>query len=174
MVHPENLANVHLFALGPEAPALRGTFKHSPPSNGAWSDWESWRMDRGLPRWSNMWENKDFWDGRGKGKATQPIALADEEAELEGAGLLGEAEGEPGLREWCERYTADPGLLKEFRLRKGIWGWEFSGLTTGMSTGWTSAECLAVKGAITSTGYTSNHVEVKLRYSRFPTHRAAK
>ncbi len=125
LIHPENLANIHLSVLTPEVPAFRGTFKHSPPFKGVWREWEMFRLDRGLPVWTDMRGCKEFWETRGKGKNT--IALSDEEAELEGEGLL----GQETLHEWCERYAADPGLLKESRLRKGIWGWDFAGLTTG-------------------------------------------
>ncbi len=125
-IHSENLSNVHLFALANNIAVLRGTFKPSPPGGSEFDEFASWRDERGLPRWTDIRGCQAFWETRGKGKT---IALGDE-AESDEA-LLGTHE-EAGLREWCERYCGDPGLLKEFRMRKAIWGWDFSALTAGM------------------------------------------
>lgn len=56
---------------------------------------------------------------------------------------------QPTLKAWCEAYTNNKALLKEFTMRKEVWGWDLAGLEA------------AVKSAILSTGYTSNDLIVK-------------
>lgn len=45
------------------------------------------------------------------------------------------------LKQWCEAYCADKGLLKSFVLHKGVWGWDMTNLRT------------AIERAVLSTGY---------------------
>ena len=55
---------------------------------------------------------------------------------------------QPTLKAWCEASAAKRALLKEFKLYKEVWGWDLKGVET------------AVRGAIASTGYASNHITV--------------
>lgn len=120
-----------------------------------------------------MEDTPEFWDSRGKGKGVQgqgalalgdrtiPDGVAEEAIDHED---LKRAATEPMLKAWCEKFTQDQGLLKEFIVPIAHWGWDFEGLITGergMSQADSSAdEFSATKGAITSTGYNSNHLTV--------------
>jgi hypothetical protein len=117
-----------------------------------------WRFSKGLPIWADVAGMKEYREDRGakgrKGKRVQrgtgptsgEIVLSDaeegrsgeEEAVVEGNGTVIDARGirfadQPALKEWCEAYCNDKGLLKEFVLRKWIWGWEMDALESGRS-----------------------------------------
>ncbi|WVF65747.1 hypothetical protein IAT40_000479 [Kwoniella sp. CBS 6097] len=115
--------------------------------------WNVFRMKKGIPGWIKMQDNPEFWESRHKGKAALQLGAED----VQGADLeRGERAPEqppaarPELRDWCEKFCADRGPLKEFWLQKGIYGWDIQGLTS------------AISGAILSTGYQSNFVNVAL------------
>jgi hypothetical protein len=93
-----------------------------------------------------MADHKEFYDDDGrKGKSKLPpqaIRLGGDE----GSGFdLDERERTAGrdqrqdeedalLRAWCEKYAADPGLLKSMVMPFVVWGWDIEGLTTGESS----------------------------------------
>ena len=164
LTHAENLANVQLYTLGADIPTWRGTFKQTygaefapaasergyesimPETTGIgrtatrkekklMERWDIWRKAKGLPVWCGVHSDaaKEFWEDRTKGKRSTGVELVEPAPMDPEAGEV-EYEATPALKEWCERYTADPGLLKEFRLLKGIWGWDLAGLTAGLST----------------------------------------
>jgi len=105
-----------------------------------------WRQGKGLPGWANMEDCEEFWETRGKGKTverpgsgpgTGAVALSSdpdgdtERGERAEGSLVRHQRNTPGLKEWCEKYCSDPGLLKEFRLQKYVWGWDLAGLEAG-------------------------------------------
>lgn len=206
--HPDNTANVHLSAVAPDLPVLRGTAKPTysalfapaeatdyyaiqgdielgneatRPGKTAsgktlklWKDMRDWRVSKGLPWWANALLSDEYWDTRKQGRqarfggleqtvigdlVSRSISLRgdneDEEVDAERQALVGdmtrvrETWDEPTLKAWCEAYTSSPATLKYFTLRKEVWGWDLGGLEG------------AVKGAIMSTGYSSNDVTVK-------------
>jgi hypothetical protein len=104
--------------------------------------WADWRENKGLPLWVKRNDWKEYLEsemGKGKGKATGPVALGDlgdEEALVSGRdnaeGSVLEADAKKaGLMDWCERYCADPGWMKEFVVPVNIWGWNKEALISG-------------------------------------------
>lgn len=153
--HPENNANIFLYAKPSSEPAHRGTFsltvggptegeggnKPRAASQAAVSVWKSWSefcKNRARAPWGSLKDDEEFWATRGEnsGQLTLSTRREDEEALLEG-----DAGSEADLRAWCEAFCADPGLLKSFTLRKTIWGWDFVSLRH------------AIERSILSTGY---------------------
>ena len=67
---------------------------------------------------------KEFWGDRGNGKGVA-LAVGEEEERLM------EEDPRAELQDWCQRYAADPALLKDFRVWLYIWGWNLDGLKTG-------------------------------------------
>ncbi|EIW66958.1 hypothetical protein TREMEDRAFT_72282 [Tremella mesenterica DSM 1558] len=115
-----------------------------------WTQWAVFRMLKGLPSFANMWEHSEFWDKHKDTPAGQNLVSLRERFEAEtDPDLIKEAYEHRALKDWCEAYCADPGILKEFQMVKGIWGWDFEGLGT------------AIKTAIQSTGYQSNDLRVE-------------
>jgi hypothetical protein len=138
-----------------------------------WRSVRDWRVSKGLPWWMNALLLDEYWDMRKQGRqarfggleqtvigdlVSRSISLRgdneDEEVDAERQALVGdmsrvrEAWDDPTLKAWCETYTSSPVMLKYFTVRKEVWGWDLGGLQG------------AVKGAIMSTGYTSNDVTV--------------
>jgi hypothetical protein len=196
--HPDNNANIHLSAVAPDLPALRGAPKYTysalfapqederdyyalqsdielggestkPGRNitrkeyKLWGDASKWARSKGLP-----------WEMRKQGQSarlgglentvvgdlvSRSVALrgdredeaidAEREALVLDVSRVRETWDEPTLRAWCEAYTSNPLLVRNFYLTKEVWGWDLGGLES------------AVKGAIASTGYTSPDVTVK-------------
>jgi hypothetical protein len=147
-------------------------------------EWETWRDARGLPPWARMQDWKEFIDRKGKSTSSAPSGpgareegrvalLGDDEAgdagdeEREVRGRESEVSHEAKLKAWCEAFCADQGWLKEFRVPFGVWGWDLDGLTAGASKldKRDSSLLAAIKGAITSTGYNSNHISVTFETS---------
>ncbi|OCF30575.1 hypothetical protein I317_01238 [Kwoniella heveanensis CBS 569] len=119
--------------------------------------WNAFRMKKGIPGWIKMQDNPEFWESRNKGKAALQLGGGTINAIEDAQGSADPERGEhqhqaakPELRAWCEKFCADRGPLKEFHLLKGIYGWDIQGLTS------------AISGAILSTGYQSNFVNVSL------------
>ena len=82
-----------------------------------------------------MQDTPEFWESRNKGKSAAPIALADNTAPSEAGDVernrqAGEA-SQATLKEWCEKYCSDPGLLKAFTVPMQFWGWNNEALSTG-------------------------------------------
>ena len=206
--HPDNTANVHLSAVAPDLPAMRGSksFSYSAlfapqvderdyyalqsdielggestkpgrtldkKSLKLWSDTRKWRLSKGLPWWNNVLLSDEYWSVRKQGRpgrlgglestvigdlVSRSVALrgdsedeavdAEREALVPDVSRVRETWDEPTLRAWCEAYTANPLMIKNFVLNKEVWGWDLGGLES------------AVKGAIASTGYTSPDVTV--------------
>ena len=178
--HPENFANVHISLVRPDLPTHRGTpyptyaGDFAPTERASSADytslqgpmdagrvayrnemallreWATWRNEHGLPVWTDMKTTSAFWDSRGSGKGVAlPETDADtgtEETRIGRQASISEA----SLRAWCDRYAADPALLKEFDVYKNAWGWDVDGLKA------------AIKSAIISTGYNSNHLTVEI------------
>jgi len=207
--HPDNTANVHLSAVAPDLPALRGAPKFSYSALFApqederdyyalqsdielggeatkagrslgrkelklWKDMKNWRASKGLPWWNNVLLSDEYWAMRKQGRparlggleqtvigdlVSRSVALrgdgedeavdAEREALVPDVSRVRETWDEPTLRSWCEAYTSNPLLVKNFVLYKEVWGWDLGGLES------------AVKGAIASTGYTSPDVKVE-------------
>jgi hypothetical protein len=207
--HPDNTANIHLSAVAPDLPAIRGAPKYSYSAlfapqtderdyyalqsdielggestkagrslNGKeqklWKDMRNWRTSKGLPWWSNVLLSDEYWEMRKQGRparlggldptiigdlVSRSVALrgdgddeavdAEREALVPDVSRVRETWDEPTLRAWCEAYTSNPLLIKNFVFKKEVWGWDLGGLES------------AVKGAIASTGYTSPDVTVK-------------
>jgi hypothetical protein len=206
--HPDNNANIHLSAVAPDLPALRGSSNLSysalfapqederdyyalqsdielggestkpgrivdKKSLNLWSDTRKWRLSKGLPWWINVLLSDEYWTMRKQGRpirlgglestvigdlVSRSVALRgdredeavddEREALVPDVSRVRETWDEPTLRAWCEAYAANPLLIKSFALHKEVWGWDLGGLES------------AVKGAITSTGYTSPDVTV--------------
>jgi len=209
--HPDNNANVHLSAVAPDLPAVRGASHYSFSSlfapqederdyyalqseielggestkagrsitrkeNKLWNDAFRWRASKGLPWWSNVLLSDEYWQTRKQGPSARlggleqtvigdlvgrSVALrgdredeavdAEREALIPDVSRVRETWDEPNLRAWCETYTSNPLLVKNFILCKEVWGWDLGGLES------------AVKGAIASTGYTSPDVTVRFQ-----------
>jgi hypothetical protein len=207
--HPDNNANIHLSAVAPDLPALRGAPKYTysalfapqederdyyalqsdielggestkPGRNitrkeyKLWGDASKWARSKGLPWWSNVLLSDEYWEMRKQGQSarlgglentvvgdlvSRSVALrgdredeaidAEREALVLDVSRVRETWDEPTLRAWCEAYTSNPLLVRNFYLTKEVWGWDLGGLES------------AVKGAIASTGYTSPDVTVK-------------
>jgi hypothetical protein len=136
-------------------------------------DMKKWRLAKGLPWWCNVLLVDEYWNMRKQGRpgilggleqtvigdlVNRSVALrgdgedeavdAEREALVPDVARVRETWDEPTLRAWCEAYTSNPLLLKNFVLQKEVWGWDLGGLES------------AVKGAIASTGYTSPDVTV--------------
>lgn len=139
-----------------------------------WRSIRDWRISKGLPWWTNALLSDEYWDTRKQGRqarfggleqtvigdlVSRSISLRgdqeDQEVDAEREALVGdmsrvrEAWDEPTLRAWCEAYTSSPVMLKHFTMRKEVWGWDLGGLQG------------AVKGAILSTGYSSNDISIE-------------
>ncbi|KAK8843468.1 hypothetical protein IAR55_007125 [Kwoniella newhampshirensis] len=126
--------------------------------------WEAWRVPKGIPRWVNPADCPEFWETRMKGKGrraqrdtTRPINSSDRSEAGEAAVDLERGErrqvgdqGQADLKEWCEAFCTDRGILKDFVLIKGIWGWDRTALLS------------AINGAIASTGYPTANIQTSL------------
>lgn len=159
--------------MAPDAAAYRGTshLSFAPVSNPSstkagprvskslhklWTQWRLHRWDRGLPSWASM--PADFQQAKhSRSKRRTPLALAEE-----GEGLLGVQEAlnpserdRADLMQWCQAYCASQAFLKEFVLRKQVWGWDTKAVKTGRSGFTACADVVAVTSAILSTGYRS-------------------
>jgi len=75
---------------------------------------------------------------------------ADEEALLQHSEAGG---AETQLKQWCEAYCADKGLLKSFVLHRVLWGWDLNNLRT------------AIERAILSTGYQPSATGIQVHFS---------
>lgn len=166
--HPENKANVALFATRPHIPAYRGSLsktygRPAPPGAGALisgmtgrkanstevSMWERWGQNlysRGRAPWTPIEGNEElFAEGSvAPGRialGTRPGTAGTDEEALLGSTTHGEDHHERLLRAWCEQYCSDPGWLKSFTLTKNVWGWDCENLRT------------AIERAIISAGY---------------------
>lgn len=127
-----------------DAPAHVSVGSGRPISWGAhdvFAKWDGKRWMQGLPIWAKP------QDIRLEG-VNQPGDPGHRDGDIEQA--RGK-QGEPALTAWCQAYCADRGWLKEFILRKEVWGWDYGALSK------------AIKGAVVSTGYTTE-VEVKLNW----------
>lgn len=138
-----------------------------------WTKAREWRIMKGLPWWTNPLMMDEFWETSPSGRpgrfgGLQQTVIGDlvsrtvslrgddeeERADEERRELVGDVDrvretwDQPTLRAWCEAYTSNPALLKEFKVWKEVWGWDLKGVET------------AVRGAIASTGYSSNHLSV--------------
>ena len=124
---------------------------------------DKWRKGKGLPPWVGMDdEAAREWrevEAPKDGHDVVAMEISDIEEEIEVGDVVRESV-KPGLLQWCEVYCRDQALLKEFTMRKVIWGWDLASLETGMSEGCMAGLIVAIRGAISSAGYTSNHVEV--------------
>lgn len=92
-----------------------------------------------------MLSSGEFWESnaaKGKAKPTeeQAVMLREMDTEDEERGELArqaevvrEGWNAPILRESCDKYARDYGWLKEFRMKREVWGWDMSGLETGES-----------------------------------------
>jgi hypothetical protein len=143
---------VNFFPLQPDIPSYRGTshMTFAPVRNplstkpgqrvskslrNLWNQWGLHRFDRGLPSWSPM--PSVFQQAKhSRSKRTNQLALAEE-----GDGLLSVEESlnpserdRADLMQWCQAYCASPAILKEFQLRKQVWGWDTKAVKTGRST----------------------------------------
>lgn len=166
--HPENNANIALYARPPSEPARRGTFsltvggptdpdgenKPRAASSSAVSVWKSWGdfcKKRARAPWGSMKDDEEFWATRGSdstGQVSLSTRREDEEALLEGENFT-----EANLRAWCETFCADQGMLKSFTLRKTIWGWDLVSLRQ------------AIERSILSTGYQpSPDLPIQIRF----------
>ncbi|WVR09221.1 hypothetical protein IAU60_006284 [Kwoniella sp. DSM 27419] len=115
--------------------------------------WNTYRAQKGIPGWIKPQDIPDFWQGRHKGKGALTLGGADEGVvDVEDAGATlqqgRDQAAKPNLREWCEAYCRAPGLLREFHLTTGLYGWDCEGVTK------------AITGAILSTGHPANHLTV--------------
>nr|XP_031862237.1 uncharacterized protein CI109_002202 [Kwoniella shandongensis]KAA5529309.1 hypothetical protein CI109_002202 [Kwoniella shandongensis] len=140
-------------------------------------EWDTWRKGKGIPRWVHPDDCPEYWETKMKGKGrasrrgeptqtTGPISLPEAVADLDlEAGeettiqqqqqqqrSVGDL-GKPDLKQWCEAFCADKGILKEFVLVKGVWGWDQAGLLT------------AVNSAIMSTGYPAANIQTSFDMS---------
>ena len=116
--------------------------------------WADWRENKGLPLWVRRVDCAEYLEseaGKGKGKATGPVALGDHEDEealvggredVVGGELVADAK-KAGLMDWCERYGADPGWMKEFVVPVNVWGWNREALISGELFGKAALKCLA-------------------------------
>ena len=77
-----------------------------------------------------MQDTAEFWESRNKGKGTAPIALS-ESTDVERNQQSSDLASQATLREWCEKYAADPGMLKAFTVPIQFWGWNLEALGTG-------------------------------------------
>jgi hypothetical protein len=112
-----------------------------------WKAWNDWRVGKGLPSWSDMSSTEEFWESKaakgkkpaGAGSAERALALgedAEEQDEERGelvrrTEAVKDAQAQPVLRDWCEKFSRDEGTFKEFKMKREVWGWDFEGLRTG-------------------------------------------
>ena len=88
-------------------------------------EWLTWRTRYGLPSYADMKTTPAFWESRGGiHEATVPESLVGQQ----------DFEGETDLRAWCDKYAADPRLLKQFQLCKNLWGWDIEGVKTAIKS----------------------------------------
>lgn len=154
--HSENNANVVLMATRAHVPTLRGTHTWTFGAGTRagrdctndeikrWTAWRKYRAERGLAPWADMAGDNEFWasySGNPDGGIALGSSRPDDEEALIGDGGFG---GNASLKEWCQAYCADQGLLKSFVFNKGVWGWDMAKLK------------IAIERAIMSTGYRSS------------------
>jgi hypothetical protein len=116
----------------------------------AWSKWKKLRISKGWPTWTLPTE--DFAHLRGVTPRNTDLEEGEhEEHEIEQAGLL----------EWCQAFCHSRQPMKEFVLKKEVWGWDEEGIVIGELVMEGDSEhpptdmfsVLAVRAAIESTGY---------------------
>jgi len=115
----------------------------------AWSKWKALRLKKGLPTWTPLTD--DFASLRAANPQNEDLEEGDDTHEIEQAGLL----------EWCQAFCQSHRPMKEFVLRKEVWGWDQEGIVLGESARSLSITIIidgvawfaAVRAAIESTGY---------------------
>lgn len=113
-----------------------------------------------------MLSTEEFWESKaakGKKAVSGPggapgehaLMLAGEEEDEERGELARRADvvregwNKPALREWCEKFTRNDALLKEFKMRRELWGWDINGLEIGKSS--PCVDC-PMRGTLTVSG----------------------
>ena len=92
----------------------------------AWSKWKAMRLKKGLPTWTPLTD--EYASLRGVTARNEDLEEGDDTNEIEQAGLL----------EWCQAFCQSHRPMKEFVLRKEVWGWDQEGIVLGES-----ARCLS-------------------------------
>ncbi|WRT68862.1 uncharacterized protein IL334_005843 [Kwoniella shivajii] len=141
-----HLSGTHLpGSLGPmrRFPLTRAGKTPSRKEASRWSEWETYREKRGVPGWVNMETIPDFWE-------RFSVAMGSSKDPNKSVSSL--SKNQASLREWCEAFCADKGILKEFWLTKEISGWDFHTLKR------------ALRNTILSTGYEGKEVEIHFNY----------
>lgn len=112
-----------------------------------WRSWDKYRDERGLPPWSQMADNEEFClsysnqprSGIFLGNLAQHLTGRRVQARSDEEALLGSNRreaSESALKQWCEAYCADPGMLKSFTLTRRTWGWDTASLKQGGVLSW--------------------------------------
>ena len=84
------------------------------------------RLKKGLPTWTPLTD--EYASLRGVTARNEDLEEGDDTNEIEQAGLL----------EWCQAFCQSHRPMKEFVLRKEVWGWDQEGIVLGES-----ARCLS-------------------------------
>ena len=79
-----------------------------------------------------MREYSDFWDKHKDTPAGQQYqAMRDTVNEEDDIEIIREANSLKALKGWCEAFCSSRGMLKEFVMVKGLWGWDTDALIAG-------------------------------------------
>lgn len=90
-----------------------------------WSKWKSRRVAKGYPTWTSMAD--DDGDSPFASHSGSAQIRDVENADEEGNGI-----DQAGLHEWCQAYCSSLQPMREFILKKEIWGWDEEGVLLGM------------------------------------------
>jgi hypothetical protein len=71
----------------------------------------------------------------GQGTRSTRIREATSTSEASSTSTSIEDLSSPPLKEWCREYAGNDAILKEFMMRRVLWGWDFGSVVTGESRG---------------------------------------
>jgi hypothetical protein len=90
-----------------------------------WSKWKARRVAKGYPTWTSMAD--DDGDSPFASHSGSAQIRDVENVDEEGNGI-----DQAGLHEWCQAYCSSLQPMREFILKKEIWGWDEEGVLLGM------------------------------------------
>ncbi|WVQ85186.1 hypothetical protein IAT38_007351 [Cryptococcus sp. DSM 104549] len=98
-----------------------------------WKVWTGWCREHGVPSWAKVKDTPEFlvgrksWGARQEMRRLNEICAIQDKAAARGTRVA-------SVLDWCEKFFASRGVLKEFRVAQDIVGWDYEMLKIHISS----------------------------------------